>query len=188
MRSSNPSPISIALAAMPCASTNARVFRRVCVALWAMGFGGLVTSAQSTSSIFETRNRLQVARVYAAANTAQVINLESRRDRAYEQFIAHAMSKMLDSGNFNLSVSPVIATANPEPTSSVRLGDAALKNSVKQRLDGKLIDSHVTPSSRIGQGRAALARCCGPLLSIITSTTPKAPTILGFKRLTTKDN
>ncbi len=116
------------------------------------GAGGV--SAEPASQVFLLSDGLQMIGVNAAANAAEMVNLEPFRNLAHEQFVSHAMG--FDCSHFAmviyLPISPIVKGRHPQPATGIRLWGNIGEESVYQRCYS--LNSHVI-SYKVASDRAA---------------------------------
>lgn len=84
-------PLGTARKAMSASVRNEQVISIVWVALWTMGFYGVVLSSQPSPYILAVGHRLKVRWIDTRAVAAHMIEFKSWRDRACKQLVGHAM-------------------------------------------------------------------------------------------------
>ena len=114
---------------------------------------------QASSGVFAVRNGLQVLRVDAAPNPAQVVNFQTIRYRTSEKFVRGAMSSMHRDivMHAKFSVSGVATVPHPKPTSAIWLR----RNLRHKSLSDILSSSHLSTPSAWFDGACAADTVAG---------------------------
>ncbi len=110
-----------------------RVLCVVLVSLWAMGFSAVQLSAFPTLQINALGNGFQVRGIDAAANTAEMIQLQSWRNWPHVKFVRNTMREAHAylCADPKLSVSATIDGSHPKPATTIRLWQDELHESIK---------------------------------------------------------
>jgi hypothetical protein len=100
-----------------------RVLRRVFVALWTMGLGGIDGGPRNwtTQDVLPASNWLEVGWIAASSVAAQMIYLQARGNFAHEMHITPSMSRYHARTIPKRAVPSAVVTGHPLPTSRVEI-------------------------------------------------------------------
>lgn len=121
---------------------------------------------KSAASIFGRCDWFQVARINAAPNSTQMVNLKPSRNGSDEHFVGDSVREIRAfvsvrlRSHGELAVTAVcLATSGPQPTAGIRLGADVFQEAGDYVFScGNIKAGHVTPFSRVALGLLALQR------------------------------
>lgn len=155
-------PVSMTAAANARPSVDARVLRREGVTAKALGLYG-VSSANRfpTELVHLRRDRLQVTRIYATADAAQVVNLKPLRDRPDKVLIGPSVRGDVQAfPNLEPSVPITASPRQPQPTGvgEVNLLEKPLLNRSHLPVDTGACYGAVSPKPALDQSDRGVER------------------------------
>jgi hypothetical protein len=84
-----------------------------------------ITNADAPLQVNASGDRLQMGRIHAATDTAQVVKIKSFRDRAFDEHVSDSMSQSVNRSvaiaNCEPCVTLLVNPSKPQPTTAIRL-------------------------------------------------------------------
>lgn len=132
-----------------------RVGLIVGVALWAMCSCQHALASVSPANVFKSRDWFQMFRVDAAANSAQMVQLQTGRNGATEHRVCSTVGFKHCSADPKASVSKMIEISSPDPAAAFGDDLNMAHESFFDGLESVLVVSHRASilSSRLGRGK-----------------------------------